>query len=191
VTISASSTGSAQTVTLLGFTPMVKRLTGLAAGAHTIKITLTSMGAGSVPRFFFYGYGIEASNTVTPDLSASIAVCNIARIPSSTAYSIGSPNTNVVTANTGITAVVQGTSTSSQSGNTSTYGTGGSEPALNTQAFIVDIDTALGGSTSSTNFSFDGLHPNARGHAIIANAIFNGMISTTGITPVNLAVSPG
>jgi hypothetical protein len=191
VTISASSTGSAQTVTLLGFTPMVKRLTGLASGAHTIKITLTSMGAGSVPRFFFYGYGIEASNTTSPDLSASIAVCNIARIPSSTMYPVGSPNANVVTANAGLTAVVQGTSTSSQSGNTSTYGTGGSEPALNTQAFIVDTDTALGGSTSSTNFSFDGLHPNARGHAIIANAIFNGMISTTGITPVNLAVSPG
>jgi hypothetical protein len=183
-TLSAAGAGAgtSQSLTLLGFAPMVKRLTGLAAGAHTIVITLTSIGAGTVPRFFFYGYGIEASNTLTPDLSAAIAVCNVAHVPSGTS----TQNTNVTNANAALVTVLNGTAT--------TFGSNSVEPALNSQAFLVDIDTALGWngtSVGNSNFSFDGLHPNARGHAVIADTIYKGMISTTGITPVNLAVTSG
>jgi hypothetical protein len=181
-TISSSgTTATGQVLTLLGFVPMVKRLTGLTAGAHTITVTLNSMGSGAVPRFLFYGYGIESSNTISPDLSASIAMCNIPHTPGT-----ASANTNITTANTAIAAVLNGTATG-VSGNST-------EPSLNTQAFLVDIDTALGWNGSSVgtqNFSFDGLHPNARGHALIANAIYNGMILATGVTPINLAVTAG
>lgn len=192
-TISASgTTSSSQSISLLGFTPMVKRLTGLTAGAHTIKITLTSIGSGSVPRFFFYGYGIEANSSLTPDLTSTVAVCNVPRIPGAGLFPAGSTtNTNAANVNIDLPAILAGTATSSQSGNTSTYSTSGSEPGFGKQAFIVELDALLGGASSSKNFAWDMIHPNARGHALIANAVYNGLISNQNITPINLAITNG
>lgn len=183
-TMSASgTTGTGITVTKLGFVPMVKRLTNLAAGAHTITITLTSMGAGNVPRFFFYGYGIEPSNTLSPDLSVPVAVMNTARITNPSLYAQGATtNTNATALNGILSGILAGTATSSQSGNST-------EPALNTQAFIVDIDTAI--NQNAVNFSNDGLHLNSRGNAIIANLVLTTMLSTSGVTPVNLMMTSG
>jgi len=183
-TMSASgTTGTGITVTKLGFTPMVKRLTNLAAGSHTITITLTSMGAGSVPRFFFYGYGIEPSNTLVPDLSVPVAVMNTARITNTSMYPQGATtNTNAAALNTRLSAIIAGTATSAQSGNST-------EPALNTQAFVVDIDSAI--NQNSVNFSNDGLHLNSRGNAILANLVLTTMLSTSGITPTNIMMTSG
>ena len=180
----ACTNGAGLSLSLLGFTPMVKRLTNLAAGAHSIVITLNSMGAGSNPAFFFYGYGIEPSNTVTPDLSAPVAVLNCARIPSTTSYGSVPVNTNAASINTARTAIMAGTATSTQSGNST-------EPALNSQAFVVDIDTPLGNGASVAGFTTDGLHPNGRGHAIVAQTVWNAIASNTGISAINMAMTSG
>ena len=186
-TMSASGTTGTVDITLLGFVPMVKRLTGLAAGAHSIVITLTAMSTASATNpaaFFFYGYGIEPSNTISPDLSAPIAVLNTARIPNTASYLQGATtNTNASQMNSDLLAILAGTATK--------IGSNTTEPALNTQAFVVDIDTALGGSSSSLNFSTDGVHPNARGNAIIAQAVFNSINANTGISPINQALTAG
>jgi len=186
-TMSASGTTGTVDITLLGFVPMVKRLTGLAAGAHSIVITLTTMSTASATNpaaFFFYGYGIEPSNTISPDLSAPIAVLNTARIPNTSSYLQGATtNTNAAQMNSDLLAILAGTATK--------IGSNTTEPALNTQAFVVDIDTALGGSSSSLNFSTDGVHPNARGSAIIAQAVFNSINANTGISPINQALTAG
>jgi hypothetical protein len=186
-TMSASGTTGTVDINLLGFVPMVKRLTGLAAGAHSIVITLTAMSTASASNpasFFFYGYGIEPSNTISPDLSAPVAVLNTARIPNTSGYPAGATtNTNAAQMNSDLVAILNGTATK--------IGSNTTEPSLNGQAFIVDIDTVLGGPSSSLNFSTDGVHLNARGNAIVAQTVFNGINSDTGILPINQALTAG
>jgi hypothetical protein len=156
-TMSAAATGSpgSQVLKGLGFVPMVKRLTGLARGSHTITITLTSMGAGLTPGFFFYGYGIEPSNVLAPDLSAPVGVMNVPTITNTALYVNGTAtNVNAVAINTAINAILAGTATSSQSGNST-------EPSLNSQSFLVNlysafqctIPTALSATTTTLTFT--------------------------------------
>jgi lysophospholipase L1-like esterase len=186
-TMSATGTTGTNDITLLGFVPMVKRLTGLAAGAHSIVVTLTAMSTASATNpaaFFFYGYGIEPSNTISPDLSAPVAVLNTARIPNTSLYAQGATtNTNVAQMNSDLVAILAGTATR--------IGSNTAEPSLNSQAFIVDIDTVLGGPGNTLNFSTDGVHLNARGNALIAQTVFNSINSNTGIFPVNQALTAG
>jgi len=141
------------------------------------------MGSGSVPRFFFYGYGIEPSNTLTPDLSMPIGVMNTARITNTSNYPQGAAtNTNAAAMNTTLSQVLAGTATSTQSGNST-------EPSLNSQAFLINIDSAM--NQDVRNFSNDGLHPNSRGQAIIANTVLQCLLTTSGVTPVNMMMTSG
>jgi hypothetical protein len=140
-----------------GAVPMVKRLVGLAAGAHTIEVTVTAMFAtdGS-SELGYLGYGLEPVAT----LLNPVVICNVARILSLYPGSFD-PNPNAVLANAEIPKVIAGTATP-VAGNTQ-------EPALSAFTVIADIDTAI--NRTPAYFSNDGLHPNTLGHAIIANTV--------------------
>src|SRR5262249_31925854 len=150
-------------LTRVGYCPVVKRITGLSAGTHTITVTLTGIDAtNGTASLLFYGYGIEASNPTT-----AVAVANTAHTPSNGNYPAGSNlQTNITNLNTDLAAVVAGTATG-VSGNTT-------EPALPSSVKVADIDTPLG--ASAANFAIDGIHPNDRGAVIIANAIYQTVI---------------
>lgn len=159
-TLSQNATASGTiTLTRIGYCPVVKRLTGLSAGTHTITVTLTGIDAtNGTASMLFYGYGIEASSPTT-----AVAVMNTAHTPSNGTYAAGSNlQTNITNLNTDLAAVVAGTATG-VSGNTT-------EPALPSSVKVVDIDTAL--ATNAANFNFDGIHPNDRGTSLIANATY-------------------
>jgi hypothetical protein len=80
---------------------MVKRITGLAAGAHTITLTITGKdGANSA--LFVHGIGMETLNPTTP-----VVWCNIARTPSQS----GTFQNNSVALNASSQGVIQGPST--------------------------------------------------------------------------------
>lgn len=136
--------------------PMVKRITGLSAGAHTVKLTVTS-SASSQASLWLYGFGFESQNPTTP-----VLWCNVARSPSQTS----GQKTNSVALNAASLAVINGTATPI-TGNTA-------EPALGTNVQYVDIDTLFGGATPNVNlFLPDGIHPNTAGHRLMARTLFS------------------
>lgn len=150
----AIATNSGQTWTNRGFVPMVKRLTGLATGAHTVTITLTGMDAsdGSAA-FWFLGYGIESSDPTTP-----VLWCNIAKTPSQTTQQ----KIDTATLNTDSLSVINGTATM-LAGNTA-------EPALTPNVVYADIDSIINQTTKF--FLNDGLHPNSRGAGMLARYLY-------------------
>ena len=149
----ASGNGSAN-LTVAGWIPVVKRVTGLSAGAHTILITLNAIDATDGSAFLMYmGYGLETNNL--------IALCNVAKIVS-LGYPIGNTDTNVTNFNTDLTNVLNGSAAA--------VGTANTEPAFPNNVFIVDIDTALG--KNSLNYGVDGVHGNTRGNQLMAQACF-------------------
>jgi hypothetical protein len=157
----SASTTTTGTATIYGCVPMVKRITGLTANvAHVITITLTSMAAtDGTATFNFMGYGFEPYTT----LYTPVLICNVAKIPSTTAYFVGNTDTNVNTLNAVISGVVAGTQ-APISGNTQ-------EPALPTTTIVCDINTAL--NKNLIYFSNDGLHTNTLGHTVIAKTVLD------------------
>jgi len=153
------TTEGAETVTIYGAVPMVKRLVGLIAGvAHQIVVTLTSMFAtdGSAT-FNFLGYGFEPTTVLT----SPVLLCSIPMIPSVTEYGIGSPNTNSAALNAATIAVIAGTQAGA-AGNSL-------EPALSPTVQLCDINAAL--NNNVIYFSTDGLHPNTLGQTILAKTV--------------------
>jgi len=134
---------------IIGYVPMVKRLTGLALGAHTITATVTGMDAGASAAVIFYGYGIE---TPTP-----VLWCNIAQLPN------GFAAADIANLNADTAAVLAGTA--------DPVGTSDQEPALSTLVELIDIDGLL--DSDPANFLSDSLHPNAAGHRLIADLIMS------------------
>lgn len=150
----AGTNGTVTAIETAGYVGMVKRLIGLPVGAETITISMTGMDAtDSSAEFIFLGYGIE-STPGTP-----VVVSNVAKSPADSASW-----TNVDNLNTDILAVIAGTATNPNSGNST-------EPALPATVTYADTDTALGLGAITANFSGDGVHPNGLGHLAIANAI--------------------
>ena len=154
-TLSAAGSGSSGTTcTLAGYIPMVKRLTGLATGAHTITVNITAKtGANSV--LMLLGLGLESQNPTTP-----VVWCNIARIPIQTT----GQKTNAASLNTASAAVIAGTA-SPISGNTN-------EPAFGSNVQYVDIDSVFG---LNSKYFFDGIHLNSLGHRLMARTLFTVM----------------
>ena len=145
LTLSVAATGSTTgTATFVGHTPMVKRLTGLAAGAHSVVITLTGIDATDASAALIWiGYGFEVA---TP-----VMWCNIAKTPG------GYYDTASDDLNTDSLAVIAGTAAA--------VGTSTQEPALPSLVRYVDVDSALGASQAL----FQNLiHPNSAGHQVIA-----------------------
>jgi hypothetical protein len=134
---------------------MVKRLTGLAAGAHTIVVTITGSDSVANSCLILMGMGAETVNPTTP-----LVWCNIARTPGQTA----GQKTNSLNLNTDSAAVIAGTFTPIH--------TNSAEPAFGSNVAFQDIDSLLNGASTTTFFLPDGLHPNARGHAELAAALF-------------------
>lgn len=157
--ISANATATATGVTMKKYTwvPMVKRLTGLSQGPHTILITIDNMSAtdGSAG-FEFLGWGWEARNP-----TGAVAVMNTAHIKNTTVYPVGNTDANVDTLNGELQALVAGAA--------STFGLNTVEPAPPNTVVIADIDAAL--NSDVMNFVSDGIHPNARGHMLMADAV--------------------
>jgi len=140
-------------ISTYGYVPMVKRLVGLSSGAQTITITLTGIDAtDNSAEFIFMGYGIESTPT-TP-----IAVVGIARSPLDSAH-----HTDEQTLNTHTQAVIAGTATNPNSGNST-------EPALPSSVIYVDMDTPI--NNNAAYFHSDGIHPNEAGHALHAKTIY-------------------
>jgi hypothetical protein len=142
--------GSGGVPTTHGWVPMVKRITGLAAGAHTVTFTTNTSDSVANSILLLYGLGLESQNPTTP-----IVWCNIARTPAQT----GGQQTNATALNAATAAVLNGTATA--------FGT--AEPAFGTNVVLGDIDSALG--VSPAYFLADGLHPNSRGHRLIARTV--------------------
>ena len=152
----AATTASATACSIAGYYPMVKRLTGLAAGAHTITLTITGSDSTTNSALILMGLGIEPVHPTGP-----VLWCNIARTPSQTS----GQKTNSVALNTASQAVINGTA-SALSGNTA-------EPSLGTNVQYVDIDTLFGGASPTTNYFLpDGLHLNSYGHRLMAKTLF-------------------
>lgn len=150
------ASGSGSTPTVHQYVPMVKRLTGLAAGAHTITITINSVDSSTQSAVVVYALGIESQNPQTP-----VLWCNIAR----SAIQTSQEKTNAAAYNAASLAVINGTATP-LTGNTA-------EPALGTNVQYVDIDTLFGGASPNTAYFLpDGLHPNSRGHRLLARTLF-------------------
>lgn len=153
----ALATNSNEVWGVRGFVPMVKRLTGLAAGAHTITITLTGIDAtDKSAALWFYGYGLESNDPATP-----ILWCNIAKTPSLTA----GQKTNCDTLNADTQAVINGTTPSGGglAGNSL-------DPAFGRNVVYADIDTVIG--QTAKFFLSDGLHLNSRGNGMLARYLY-------------------
>ena len=152
ITLSNSVTFTATTCSVNGYFPMTKRLTGLAAGAHTVTLTITGKDSAN-SALILYGLGLESVNPTTP-----VLWCNIARVPSQTS----TQKTNAAALNTASAAVIAGTA-SALSGNTA-------EPAFGNNVQYVDVDTLFG---QNGAYFLDGLHLNSRGHRLIARTLFS------------------
>lgn len=161
-TPACAATGGAA-CTAYGLVPMVKRLTGVPAGAHTIEITVTGMfSTAGDAEFMFYGYGLEPTTT----LLNPVVLCNVPQILGT--YFGFNPNPNAQTLNTEIPKIINGTATA-VAGNTT-------EPALSAFTVMADLDAAI--NQGAALFSNDGLHPNTLGHAVIADAILSKIKAT-------------
>lgn len=148
VTISTHNIGTG----LGTLVPMVKILTGLSAGAHTITITIDSIDAtdGSA-QFLLHWDGPIGLNPAN-----EVRWLNVARVPSG-----AMSDADVALFNTDLANVLAGTATP-PSGNST-------EPGHGARVKIVDIDTVLAKSTA--NFDGVGTHPNDRGHLLVGDAV--------------------
>lgn len=151
----AAGSGAVQLIPFIG---MVKRLTGIQPGVgHFVTLTVTGIDATDGTAALVYAeYGIEARNPRSP-----ILVFNVPRIPSKAFASdaaVGQLNAELLN-------VLQGTA--------SAPGIGSTEPQMPASVVLVDIDNLLGG--DQTFFTADGVHPNSRGHGIIANAAYDAL----------------
>lgn len=149
MTISAAATGtSTSTATFVSYVPMVKRVTSLAAGSLSVVETITGIDAtdGSAA-LIPLGIGYEVD---TP-----VMWCNIARLPSGLADAV------IQNFNTDSAAVIAGTAAA--------VGTGTQEPALPSTVQLVDTNAAL--AVDANNICPDGVHPNSRGHRIVAELL--------------------
>lgn len=158
-TLSQATTGTtgSLTMTIASWVPMVKRLTGLAAGAHTITLTLTTPTSGGAnSAMIVYGLGLESQNPTTP-----VVWCGIARTPSQTS----GQKTAALALNTASKAAIAGTATP-LTGNTA-------HAPFGANVQYVDIDTLLGGGAVTTYFLPDGLHLNSEGHRLMARTLFS------------------
>ena len=153
VTISSTTgvTGATSCV-LSQYVPMVTRLTGLAAGAHTITVNVTAKTTNN-SALFLLCLGAESSNPTTP-----VLWCNIARTP----FQNTQQKTNSLALNTASAAVIGGTATPI-AGNSQ-------EPAFQQGVQYVDVDSVI---QQNPALFFDGLHFNSRGHRLMARTLFN------------------
>jgi hypothetical protein len=143
----ATASGS-RTITLRDWCPMTKRLTGLAAGAHTIVVTLTGMDeATGLAQFVFLAEGLEVDHT-------PYGWGNIPQLP-------GTPNSVITNANTDSAAVIAGTSTP--------FGANSAEPALASGVSLLDFNAAL--AANAALFLGDGIHPNGAGYTLMADLV--------------------
>lgn len=155
--VGASSDQTSVAGHVIGYCPMVKRLTGLTAGAHTIVLTVTAIDAtDKSAALIFYGYGLE-----TP---TSILWCNIPHLPN------GFANANITAQNLDTAAVIAGTA--------APVGTSTQEPSVDSLVQLIDIDTIMG--SDPANFLSDDLHPNALGHRRIADELIGKMAGISG-----------
>lgn len=141
------------TVTVNGWYPMVKRITGLAQGAHTVTFTITGSDSTAQSAIVVYGIGIESNFPPTPAIW-----CNIARCP----FQTSGQKTNAVALNTASSQVIAGSYTP-LSGNSQ-------EPKFPPNVQYVDLDSLF---SASSSYFIDGLHFNSRGHRLMARTIFN------------------
>lgn len=142
VTLAASTPAN-----VVSYCPMVKRLTGLAPGAHTIVVTVTGIDATDGSASLIYmGYGLEVD---TP-----VHWANVAQIPSNPT------DVNVTNMNLDTVNVIGGLAAAP--------GTGTIEPAFPSTVQVVDIDSALAANLSY--FMGDGKHPNAVGVSLMEQA---------------------
>ena len=154
--LATAVTVSATTCTTSSYVPMVKRITGLSSGAHTIKVTITA-ATGANSWLLIHGLGLESQNPQTPVLWANIAA--------SPAFS-GGQVTIAQAYNTISSAVIAGTQ-APLGGNTA-------EPAFAGNVQLVDIYTAFGGASPGTSlFLPDGVHPNTAGHRVMSRILFS------------------
>lgn len=150
----ASTNGNVIIDEIAGYSPMVKRLVGLSAGAKTITITLTGIdSAFSDAEFIFLGYGIES----TPE--TPVVVVGAAKAPSDSG-----DWTDIDNVNTDARAVIAGTATNPNAGNST-------EPALQSSVRWVDIDTPMGSGIVTANWGPDGYHPSNKGYLIHADTL--------------------
>lgn len=153
----AIATNAGETWVARGYVPMVKRLTGLAAGAHTVTVTLTGIDATTgAASLIFFGYGLEATDPLTP-----VLWCNIAKAP---VLSAGA-KTNADTLNADTQAVINGTTPSGGglAGNSL-------EPAFDTNVVYADINAVI--NIAAKFFLNDGLHLNSRGNGMLARYLY-------------------
>lgn len=161
ITVSSAITVTAVACTTNSWTPMVKRITGLSSGAHTVTLTITGSDSVANSVLMVYGLGIETLNPPTP-----VLWCNIPRCPSQNS----TQKSNSVALNTASAAMIAGTATP-LTGNTA-------EPALGNNVQLVDIDSLFGGASPIVSyFMADGLHPNSKGHRLMARTLFSVMQS--------------
>ena len=156
ITVSNAVTIAGTTVTLSQYVPMVKRLTGLAPGAHTITVNITAKtGANSV--LFLYALGLETVNPTTP-----VVWCNIATVPIQTTQQ----KTNTLALNAASQSVIGGTATPI-AGNSA-------EPPFGANVVYQDINSIF---QTNAAYFFDGLHFNSRGHRLMARTLFATIVS--------------
>ena len=161
LTLSAAVTLAGVVGTARKWVPMVKRLTGLTAGAHTVTLTLNgadSTAGASQSCLLLVGLGRETIAPLTP-----VLWCNITRCP-------GEGSSVIALAYNAVSqAVIAGTASPA----TPASGTPANvEPALPASVIYCDIDTLLGGSTSNANFGPDGFHLNSRGDRLMTDYLF-------------------
>lgn len=140
---------------IIGFCPMVKRLTGAVLGTHTVTGTILSKDSADAS-VIFYGPGIE---TPTPVLWS-----NTAHLPN------GFADDAITDQNVDTVAVLAGTA--------APIGASTQEPALSTLVELIDIDNLLLGDPA--NFVSDDVHPNGQGHKLIADELTRHVGGITG-----------